>query len=227
MALDSIPPFLLTHLQPAIPVLDDALRTQPRKCFAPMARRLEEQWLEECRAEFRGALTSDTGERYDDHPHLPRLAALQGEYCAAWLQASPTSGKLSIPGSCWRTMARFRSGLPLPQLSQARECPGCRDHIQYTDITVASHALRCRHGGGPTRAHNAVRNVVYSIAREVGLTSRCEDPFMLSPRIVDVSCVDATGDIQWGIDVVTTDPQEGTQRLQPTPYGVGVANRRG
>ena len=72
-----------------------------------------------------------------------------------------------------------------------------------------------------------MRDVVYAIAREAGLTSRLEDPLLLRPRIVDVSCRDSTGDIQWGIDVVTTDPQEGTLRHPPARYGTGVANQRG
>jgi hypothetical protein len=50
---------------------------------------------------------------------------------------------------------------------------------------------------------------------------------MLPPRIVDVSCRDSTGDIQWGIDVVTTDPQEGTLQHPPVRYGTGLANQRG
>ena len=227
MALASIPPDLLAHLQQAIPSLEDALRAQPRKCFAPIARRLEDYWLEQCRDEFRGVIVTDTGERRDDHPHLARLAALQGNYSSAWLQASPTSGKLSIPASCWRTIVRFWAGLPLPQLAQAQVCAGCRDHHQYTDITVPSHALRCVHGGGVLRAHHAVRDVVCAIAREVGLTARREDQSMLHPRIVDVSCRDSTGDIQWGIDVVTTDPQEGTLQHPPARYGTGLANQRG
>ena len=49
----------------------------------------------------------------------------------------------------------------------------------------------------------------------------------MRPRIVDVSCRDSTGDIQWGIDVVTTDPQEGTLRHPPARYGTSVANQRG
>ena len=85
MAIDSIPPRVLTHLQPAVPTLDDALRVQPQKCFAPIARRLEACWLEQCRDEFRGAITTDAGECHDDHPHLARWAALPGNYASAWL----------------------------------------------------------------------------------------------------------------------------------------------
>ena len=50
---------------------------------------------------------------------------------------------------------------------------------------------------------------------------------MLRPHIVDVSCGDSTDDIQWAIDVVTTDPQEGTLQHPPARYGIGVANQRG
>ena len=37
--------------------------------------------------EFRGAITTDTDERHDDHPHHARMAAHQGSYADAWLQA--------------------------------------------------------------------------------------------------------------------------------------------
>ena len=81
---------------------------QPQKCFAPIARCLEAYCLERCRDEFRGAITTDAGECHDDHPHLAPVEALQGNYVGAWLQASPTSGKLSIPGLCWRIIARLQ-----------------------------------------------------------------------------------------------------------------------
>ena len=70
MALDSISPYVLTLLQPAIPTRDDALRVPPQKCFAPIARRLEAYWLVHCTNELRAAITNDASERQDDHPHL-------------------------------------------------------------------------------------------------------------------------------------------------------------
>ena len=118
-------------------------------------------------------------------------------------------------------------GSPPCQLTQARVCSGCRDHYQYTNVIVPNHALRCRHGGGVIRAHHSVRDVLYAIAREARLTSQREDPLLLRPRIVDVSCRDSTGDIQWAIDVVVTDPQEGTLQHPPARYGAGAANQRG
>ena len=75
--------------------------------------------------------------------------------------------------------------------------------------------------------NHAVRDVVYAIAREAGLTSCLKDPFLIRPRIVDVSCQDFTCVILWGIDVVTTYPQEGMLRHPPTRYGIGVTNQRG
>ena len=59
------------------------------------------------------------------------------------------------------------------------------------------------------------------------MTSCLGDPLLLRPRIVDMSYRDSTGDIQWGIDVVTTDLEEGTLRHPPTRYGTSVANQRG
>ena len=59
------------------------------------------------------------------------------------------------------------------------------------------------------------------------MTRRLEDLFLLRRRIVDVSCRDSTGDVQWGIDVVTTNPREGTLRHPPASYGTGVANQWG
>ena len=44
---------------------------------------------------------------------------------------------------------------------------------------------------------------------------------------MDESCRDSTSDIQWAIDVVTTDPQNGTLQHPPSRYGTGVANQRG
>ena len=44
---------------------------------------------------------------------------------------------------------------------------------------------------------------------------------------MDVSYRESTGDIQWGIDVVTTDPQEGTLRHPHAWYGTDVANQGG
>ena len=64
-----------------------------------------------------------------------------------------------------------------------------------------------------------MRDVVYAIAREAGLTSQREDPLLLRQRIVHVSCQDSTGDIQWAIDVVTTDPQKGHSSI----YRLGMA----
>ena len=60
-----------------------------------------------------------------------------------------------------------------------------------------------------------MRDVVYAIAREAGLTSQREDPLLLRPRIEDVSCRDSTCDIQWAIDVVTEYPQVGTLQHPP------------
>ena len=44
---------------------------------------------------------------------------------------------------------------------------------------------------------------------------------------MDASCRDSTGDIQWAIDVVTIDPQEGTLQHPPAWYGTGVAYQCG
>ena len=41
MALDSIPPDVLNHLEPAIPTLKDVLRVQMQMIFAPIVRHLE------------------------------------------------------------------------------------------------------------------------------------------------------------------------------------------
>ena len=86
MAIDSIPPNNFTLLQLSIPTLENALRVQPQRCFAPIARRLEAYWLEYCEDEIRGVLTTDAGKCHDDHP----LADVHGNYTGAWLQASPT-----------------------------------------------------------------------------------------------------------------------------------------
>ena len=103
----------------------------------------------------------------------------------------------------------MRVGLPLGQLAQAQVSEGWRDHYQYIDVTVPSHALRYQHGGRVIRAHHSVCDVVYAImaiAQEARLTSQREDPLMLRPRIMDVSCRDSTSDIEWSIHVVNTDP---------------------
>ena len=49
-------------------------------------------------------------------------------------------------------------------------------------------------------------------------------PLLLCPHLVEVSCCDSRCDIQWAIDMVTTDPSEGTQ-IPPAWYDTGIANQ--
>ena len=191
-----------THLpvpvQHDLPSISSALQSQPRGCFARAVELLEDSWLARIRNHLGGI-----------RPHLARLTSLQGKHAGAWVQALPTSRFLVMEEPVWRTAVRMRLGLPIPHLQAARTCPDCRLHYDFwRDPTLVGHALRCSQYRGPGIAHDAVRNVVYSIAAEARLQPILEDSALLSPLRVDVNCYDAANAQYWALDVVVVDPQQ-------------------
>ena len=114
----------------------------------------------------------------------------------------------------WRSSVRLRIGVLIPHLVMAQSCPNCRQHFSYlTDPTVARHALRCPHHGGAIKVHNAIRDVVYAIAKEAKLSPTLEDAIVLNPKRVDIACTNHEQAELWALDVVVADAQN------PSHYG--------
>ena len=195
------------------------MSSRPKGIFTPAAAALAQHRLTECRLLHR-----------ENREHLGLLTSLQGKYAGAWVSALPTTEYLTLTPEEWRTLVRTRTGITIPHLVMARNCPDCRNHFSFLlDPTVARHALRCSHHRGTIITHNAVRDVVFAIAKEAKLSPLLEDSTLLNPKRVDVACTNHEKAQQWGLDVVIADAQKpehcGPQQLKIPGTAAATAER--
>ena len=88
-----------------------------------------------------------------------------------WLEAIPSTQKLTLSNAQFRTAAFMRLEVSLPQLNNTKKC------VSQCDKDVDDngyHLLTCRFGGGPIRRHDHFMDSFYEMLRSVDLRCRKE-----------------------------------------------------
>ena len=88
-----------------------------------------------------------------------------------WLEAIPSTQKLTLSNAQFRTAAFMRLGVSLPQLNNIKKC------VSQCDKDVDDkgyHLLTCKFGGGPIRRHDHFMDSFYEMLRSVDLHCRKE-----------------------------------------------------
>jgi len=130
--------------------------------------------------------------------------------CGSWISNLPIFGTgLEWTNEEWTTMTKLWLGI---DQDQHGHCPYCTQNMSPRK----KHALSCRSGGDLIRRHNALRNFIYGLCQEAGLspilekTSTGDVPGL---RPADVYIKDYEPNVNLSIDVAITCPFYGTFKL--------------
>ena len=140
-----------------------------------------------------------------------RLLSQTAPGAGAFLTAVPLMQSLRFTHECFRTALRTRLGLPHPAIAGVRRCE-CGEELQE-GILAGQHLLRCGRGGERTLTHDGIRDVVFVILREAGLSVRREARGIFplrgnetEGRVMDLVAADPQGGPRLLVDVTVADP---------------------
>lgn len=127
-----------------------------------------------------------------------RVGQLPGS--GSWLLSPPAFGS-RFSNAAWRCAARLR--LALPVYSRPAPCPLCT-HGQLDIYGI--HAISCAGDYGAIHRHNAVRDMLFSLARQAHLPVKKEQGFLLTddrsgPKPADLYFLNWEGGASLCLDV--------------------------
>ena len=150
-------------------------------------------------------------ESVGDSAGRARLLSQTAPGAGAFLTAVPLMQSLRFTHECFRTALRTRLGLPHPAIAGVRRCE-CGEELQE-GVLAGQHLMRCGRGGERTLTHDGIRDVVYVILREAGLSVRREARGIFplrgdetEGRIMDLVAADPQGGPRLLVDVTVADP---------------------
>lgn len=127
-----------------------------------------------------------------------RLLSVAGPGAGQWLIAAPLLHMLQIEHPLMRTAVYMLLGLPQPVLAGIRRC-ACGELLEG-DQESGRHFLRCGTGPERTTVHDRIRDTVYGIMAEGGLSTTREQsglmpilPGETRGRVIDLVGIDPQG----------------------------------
>ena len=150
-------------------------------------------------------LTQAAGDR-----EVARMASLCLPFAASWLNCVPIPALgLHMRSNEFVAAIKFRLGMPV--YSQEGECTFCGAN---NDI-MGDNAMVCRIGGEPISRHNALRDALFNVAAEAGLSPVKEGRGILPDserRPADIFIRNWAGGKDAAIDVTVIHPLQGATR---------------
>ena len=144
-------------------------------------------------------LTQAAGER-----EVARMASLSLPYAGSWLNCVPLPALgLHMRSKEFISAIKFRLGMPV--YSQEGECSFCGAN----NDTMGDHAMVCRIGGEPISRHNALRDALFNVAAEAGLSPVKEGRGILPDserRPADIFIRNWAGGKDAALDITVTHP---------------------
>jgi len=158
-----------------------------------------------------------------------RLELIIRKHSSTWISDIPFYGSgLEWSNQHFRTLSRWWLGL---KVSDNRKCPFCPVSLS----PQGKHCVACNHGGDLIRRHNAIRNVIYSIAKDACLNPWLEKGDILGDepgdgrRPADVFIPNYKGKDGACLDVAVTCPIRGTfkqDRRAADRYGAEIKEKK-
>ncbi|GAQ93619.1 hypothetical protein KFL_017180010, partial [Klebsormidium nitens] len=150
-------------------------------------------------------------ESLGDSAGRARLLSQTAPGAGAFLTAVPLMQSLRFTHECFRTALRTRLGLLHPAIAGVRRCE-CGEELQE-GVLAGQHLMRCGRGGERTLTHDGIRDVVFVILREAGLSVRREARGIFplrgdetEGRVMDLVAANPRGGPRLLVDVTVADP---------------------